>query len=162
MKVYEGPGPVLPKAENDVKKKGAGEGDFQKLMQEASLQTEAKEGKANHSIHQLPPSGIQIVKGVEGIQETPKELERKQVINELQQTLDLVDFYAEKLADSSLPASGMNPLIDHLEDRLSNLQSMETSPEMPEPLKPVISDMLLTIGTEIAKFRRGEIGRAHV
>lgn len=156
MKVHEGQGPVLPQAQKDVKKKGAGEGDFQKIMQEASLQTEAKEGKALHGIKQPPPSGIRFIKGAEEIQETPKELERKQVIDELQQTLDLVDFYAAKLADSSLPASGMNPLIDHLEDRLSNLRSMETNTELPEPLKPVISDMLVTIGTEIAKFRRGD------
>ena len=90
------------------------------------------------------------------MQETAGITDRGQVIGALGETLDLVDFYASKLGDSSLPASGLTPLIDHLEDRLKMLEDMESAAEIPEKMSSVLSDLKITIGTEIAKFRRGD------
>lgn len=156
MKVYKGQGPVLPQPNKDVNKKGTGEDGFQKIMDQVRSQTE-KQGEITGRENLGPvPDGIQIVHGADRINEPLNMAERKQVLEELKQTLDIVDFYAARLADSSLSINGINPLIGHLEDRLEILRNMESAPGMPEKLRPVISDMVITIGTEIAKFKRGD------
>ena len=78
------------------------------------------------------------------------------LVDELLETLDLVDFYSSKLADSSISSSGLTPLINHLEDRMEGLKGMESAPETSEKLRSVISDMVITIGAEVAKFKRGD------
>jgi hypothetical protein len=36
------------------------------------------------------------------------------------------------------------------------LRRMEVDPGLPEKLKPIVSDLGLTIGKEVAKFKRGD------
>ncbi len=125
-------------------------------MEQTVSQTDKKGDIAVHGSIEPAAGGVHILHGAEKSPEPLGMIERKQVIEELRQTLDLVDFYAAKLADSSLPARGMSPLISHLEDRLDALQGMESSPNLPEKLRPILSDVVITIGTEIARFRRGD------
>ena len=44
----------------------------------------------------------------------------------------------------------------HLEGRLNSLREMETIPGLPKPLKSVIMDMSVALGTEIVRFKRGD------
>lgn len=156
MKVYEGQGSVLQPAHKNMNKKGPKESDFQQIMDQTRLQPEKKGDLALYGNLEPVADGIHIHHGAEKINEPLKMVGREQVMEEIKQALDIIDFYAAKLADSSLSISGITPLIGHLEDKMETLRSMASTPGMPEKLRPIISDMVITIGTEIAKFRRGD------
>jgi hypothetical protein len=154
MKVYEGQGSIIQQTNTTLKNKNNDGSDFQKIMDEMSSGIENKgiaPGQNN-----LPPvdNGIQIIHGVEKINGDLSAKEK--IVNDLQNTLDMVDFYSKKLADSSMSASDLDPLVSHLEDRMGTLKDLESSSDTPEKVRPVISDMVITIGAEIAKFRRGD------
>lgn len=155
MKVYEGQIPVLPGSPKDAQKKAAGESDFQKIMDQARVEFHKKEQSPAKGVTG-PVESIQLTSGPDHVVNPGGISERKELIRELQTTLDLVDFYAVKLADSKLATSAISPLVSHLEDRLEVMRNMESNPGLPDKLRPVIADMVITIGTEIAKFRRGD------
>jgi hypothetical protein len=50
----------------------------------------------------------------------------------------------------------LSPLIGHLEEKMEALSHLESNPDFPGSLRPVVSDLLVTVGTEIAKFKRGD------
>ena len=156
MKIYEGQGSILQEIHKNMDKKGPKETDFKKIMDQTMLPAGKKGDIDPHRNLEPALDGIRINHGAEEIREPFKMVEKQQVIGEIQQTLDIIDFYAAKLADSSLSISGITPLIGHLEDKMETLRSMESAAGMPEKLRPIISDMVITIGTEIAKFKRGD------
>jgi hypothetical protein len=47
-------------------------------------------------------------------------------------------------------------MIDHLEDRLLRLEEMTSSTVLPDSLKTLLDETMTVMGTEIAKFRRGD------
>lgn len=156
MKVYEGQGPVLPQIKKKINKDGTGGNDFKKIMDEIGFQAEKKEGIHLHKNLEPVADGVHIIHGADKIQDPSKIVEKNMVLEELRQTLDIVDFYAAKLADSSFSIREMTPLISHLEERMENLRSMELTPDLPGKLRPIISDTVITVGTEIARFKRGD------
>ena len=156
MKIYEGQGPIPPQTNKGSHKTGTGERDFKKIMDQVSSPPGRTETIANKENIGPVEGGIRILHGVEEIQGPSNVGEKNKVVKVLQETLDLVDFYSAGLKDKSLPAKGMTPLISHLEYRLETLRTMESAPGMPKKLRPILSDITITIGTEIAKFKRGD------
>ena len=156
MKIYEGQGPILHQVSKKTKEKGSHESDFKKIIDQINSPSETKEKIDNLEKSGPVMGGIHILNGVEHAKEPLGVTEKRKVIGELKETLDLVDFYAAKLADSNLSLNGITPLVNHLEYRLETLRNMESAPGMPERLRPVISDMATTIGTEISRFKRGD------
>jgi hypothetical protein len=156
MKVYENQGLIQPTHAKKAHKNGAKDEEFQKIMDQAQAAGVMKDEDA--SVVAAPiapqPQGVQILQGAEKSVQTLKA--KEMVLNELRTTLDLVDFYAEKLGNTSLPITGFAPLIEHLDERLQNLQGMQADPELPQKLKPIVNDVVVTLGTEIAKFKRGD------
>lgn len=157
MKIYEEQGLVLQEASKGIRKKDVQGVDFQKIMEEKIIPGDREKGTVVQVNREPVISGVQILRGAEKVASTPLEpIERSEILDEISSTLDLVDFYAQKLADTSISAEGMNPLVDRLEERLEGLRRMETSKGLPDQLRPILSDVVLTMGTEIAKFRRGD------
>ena len=130
--------------------------DFQQVMKEVKGQTEAAGVSVPQVRSSASPEALNVIQGVRILQTGKEGRLKADVLDELQTSLDLVDFYASKLADKSMPASRMDPLVGHLEDRLTKLKDLEATPELPEKLKSILSDLTLTIGKEVAKFRRGD------
>jgi hypothetical protein len=155
MKVHKGQIPILPHGPKQAPKKDAEEGDFQKVLSRMKLET-ARNEEASAKGVLGPPDKVQILHGTDAIREPGGFSGKKELIRELQGALDLIDFYASKLGDSKLPINEITPLISHLEERLEVVRGMESNPGIPEKLKRLISDMAITIGTEIAKFKRGD------
>lgn len=156
MKVYEGQGPILQQAGKQTKKNRSNENDFRRIMDQINSPIDRKDVIVDRKGVRPVIDGIDIVRGIEKAQAAFDVTDKEQVVGALKETLDLVDFYSSKLADSSLNARGLTPLINHLEERLAALQSMESYPDMPDKMKPVISDLEITIGTEIERFKRGD------
>ncbi|MBN1102061.1 MAG: hypothetical protein JXL84_01465 [Deltaproteobacteria bacterium] len=156
MKVYEGQG-VIP---NPMVKKGApkssGEREFQRIMDQMLPAGEDGNAIGIKGSRELVPEGIQFIGGLEGIHEASGAVKRGQVLEELEQSLDLVDFYAAKLADRSLSVADLEDLVAHMEERVAALRDLESTPGLPERLKGILSETMLTVGTEVARFRRGD------
>ncbi len=156
MKIYEDQAPLLQQTIKGMNKKVSRENDFQRIMDEKMAGVE-KSGIPNGQPSGDPVvNGVQILRGAEQIRRPSEAVGNKPVLDEIQKTLDLVDFYVEKLGDPSLSAKGLDPLVGHLEERLDSLKNMESNPGMPDKLRPILSDVVLTMGTEIAKFKRGD------
>jgi hypothetical protein len=154
MKVYENQGPILPTNHKKAHKNGAQEDAFQKIMDQMQAQVEAQQNE-DATIEAMPQmQGVQIVQGIEkaGQATSAKEM----VLNELRHTLDMVDIYAEKLGNTSLPVDALDPLIENLDERLQNLKNMESDKGLPDKLRPIVNDVVVTLGTEIAKSKRGD------
>ena len=153
MKVYENQGLIQPTHSKKTHKNGDKDDEFQKIMDQMQAETMKSEEAVNPG-SVAPQLDVRIIQGV---QQTGSSTQVKQmVLNELRSTLDLVDYYAEKLGNTSLPVTGLAPLIEHLDERLKNLQDMESTKGLPDKLRPIVNDVVVTLGTEIAKFRRGD------
>lgn len=78
------------------------------------------------------------------------------LIDELETILGTFDHYRMKLGDVSVPVDDLADLIGHLEDRIGRLQALNASATTPGGLKEVTSSLMITIATEIEKYKRGD------
>lgn len=154
MKIHENQGLILPNNANKAHKNGAQEDEFQKIMDQVQAGAMKSEETANPG--SIAPQSLD-VRILQRTEQPGSSIQVKEIVlNELRNTLDLVDFYAEKLENTSLPVTDLAPLIEHLDERLKNLQNMESTKGLPDKLRPIVNDVVVTLGTEIAKFRRGD------
>ncbi|MFO8156458.1 MAG: hypothetical protein R6U87_10745 [Thiohalospira sp.] len=132
------------------------EGRFQKIMEQVVHKSSAQGTGVERAIGMPVPDGIQIIPGLEKSSAAHSGGAKDMLLGEIRDTLDMIDHYASGLGDTSIPASDMKPLMEHLEGRLESLQRMEAAPELPDKLRSVVSDLVITIGTEAARFGRGD------
>ena len=154
MKIYGSQDLILQQVGKKREKNASVENEFQKIMDQINYQPE-KEETAPPLENSPVMTGISIVQ-TEPIHGQSAYIDKEKLVETLKETINIIDFYAGKLADSTISAEGLTPIINHLEERLGTLQNMESAPDIPEKLRPVISDMSITIGSEIARFRRGD------
>ena len=153
MKIYESQRVLLEQQGKTNKNKNTDSGSFQQIMDQLTSSTEAnKTLPVNINPVQIidGPAGTLPINGISGTNK--KDL----LLDSLKETLNLVDFYAGKLADESFPAEDLSSLVDQLDERLASIKDMSSMEGVPDKLKPVISDVAVTIGTEIERFRRGD------
>jgi len=154
MKINEGKGITVSPDINQAQSRKSLDGEFQKIMEQAIKAGETNSAAKANAFDPLL-NGIKILTGTQGIEDQSQAMGKQLVISEIQETMDLVDFYASKLADTSQPLSTIDPLIGHLEQRLENLKTIQSTQGLPDQLKPIISDMVITIGAEITKYKNG-------
>ena len=154
MEINEGKGITISQDITPTQSRKSVDSEFRKIMEQA-IQAGDKKAAAKANVIDPLFDGVKLLTGTEGKNKQSLSSEKQVVINELQETMDLVDFYVSKLADPSKPLSTIDPLIGHLEQRLENLKTIESAPGIPDQLKPIISDMVITIGTEITKYKSG-------
>jgi len=78
------------------------------------------------------------------------------LIDELETILLAFDRYRIKLGDSSVPVDDLADIIGHLEDRIGRLQALSASSGIREGLRDVTSGLMITLSTEIEKYKRGD------
>jgi hypothetical protein len=129
-------------------------GSFQQIMNQLTSRPETTKALP------LNINPVQIIDGSSGIIPLNGTVttsdEKTMLLNSLKETLDLIDFYAGKLEDTSCPAENLTSLVDQLDEKLDTIKGMSSAKSIPESLKPVISDIAVTMGTEIERFRRGD------
>ncbi len=153
MKIHESQRVLLEQQGKINKNKNTDTGSFQQIMDQL---TSSNETKKTLPVNINP---VQIIDGPAGtlpINGSFEPAEKDMVLDSLKETLNLIDFYAGKLADDSFPAENLSSLVDQLDERLASIKDMSSMEGVPEKLKPVISDVAVTIGTEIERFRRGD------
>jgi hypothetical protein len=151
-----------PAARRNTAGKGE-DGGFRRIMEQmgAKPPAAAPEGGPAGAPGAAPvglPGGVEIVPGLLKTSPAGPDRTRDALLGEIRETLDTVEWYAARLADTSMPAKDMRPLVEHLEGRLESLRSLESSPELPEGLRAVVSELVITIGAETARFGRGDYG----
>ena len=155
MKVSETQHGQVTGSEGKVRTRPSEQGDFQKIMDQAVQKGQA--GGEVQSASGVPvPQGVQIIPGLDRVQAVHSEGAKDRLLSDLRETLDMVDHYAAALGNSSLSSQEMRPLVEHLEGRVQGLREMESDPALPDKLRNVVSDLAITIGTEAAKFGRGD------
>ncbi len=128
-------------------------GSFQQIMEQLTSRPETGRSLP------LNINPVQIINGPAGIipvNGQPDSTEKTMLLDTLKGTLDLIDFYAGRLSDTSLPAEDLTSLVDKLDEKLSDIKGLSSMEGIPDRLKPVISDIAVTMGTEIERFRRGD------
>jgi hypothetical protein len=78
------------------------------------------------------------------------------LIDELETILHAFDHYRTKLGDESVPVDDLADIIGHFEDRIARLQALSAAATTPEGLKEVTSGLMISMATEIEKYRRGD------
>ncbi|MCF8061987.1 MAG: hypothetical protein K9M82_05675 [Deltaproteobacteria bacterium] len=134
----------------------SGEVRFQEIMEQVARKEHAGGPGIPGAAGAPVPDGVQIVTGPEKVQGAGSGGPKEMLLAEISETLDLIDHYATGLGNKALSPAEMKPLVEHLEGRLEGLRHMETDEELPETLRSVVSDLVITIGTEVAKFGRGD------
>ncbi|RJR34751.1 MAG: hypothetical protein C4576_25980 [Desulfobacteraceae bacterium] len=156
MKVHENPGLMLDQVRKQSKVKDQGESSFRRIMEDVGSDKEPQGNGQGRTAEGIVPEGVQIVCRTGGTHSSERGFEKAEILRNLEQTLDLIDFYAGRLADPSFQTSEMEPLIENLEERLAGFQTLQGEEELPEHLNTILSDVILTLGRETARFRRGD------
>lgn len=157
MKIHEGQGPVIGDMGKAAGKKGPGGDDFKKIMENFTSGTETVQSSAGSVLN-----GVNNIESVIGINRitpvnaVPFSNDKRMMLDSLHETLNLIEFYAGKLGDGNISAGELSPMVEELEGRLETLKNAGKGDNIPEPLKPVISEMTVTIGAEIERFKRGD------
>lgn len=150
MKIYDRQSVLFNQPDKNDRKNISEKNEFQAIIEKLTAPSSSSENKRTANC-QLPfANGVGVV-----LMDDPLE-GKSGVLNGLKDTLDLVDFYAEKLADSSIPSNNLSPLVEQLEQRMDILKKMGTSSQMDDRLKTIISDVATTMGVEIERFKRGD------
>jgi hypothetical protein len=146
--------PSVPKSGSQTD----GSETFQSIMDQVTRQGGTDQSAVRGAGPPPVMDGVQILPGAGQVEASSSAgaAGKEQLLQQIQDTLDVIDRYAVDLADPSLSTKDMQPLVDHLEGSLGDLQNMASDPEMPEALRSVVSDLTLTISTEVAKFGRGD------
>ncbi len=150
MKIYDRQTVSFNQPDKNERKNISEKNDFQAIIDKLTTSSSSSENKSAANIQMPFSNGIGIV-----LKQDPFE-EKRDVLTGLKDTLDIVDFYAEKLADSSIPSDNLSPLVEQLEQRMDMLKEMGTSSQMDDRLKTIISDVATTMGVEIERFKRGD------
>lgn len=157
MKISEiHPGPIPDATVRTPDKTGSSGESFQRIMEQVTYPEGNKGVCVGGPGAVLPGQGVEITPGVGKAGPSQARAQQAQLLRAIEETLDTVDAYAAVLRNGALSTSDMKPLVEDLESRLEGLRQVETDPELPEGLRTVVSDLSLTIGTEMAKFGRGD------
>lgn len=153
MKINESQRILLEQQGKINKNRNTDAGSFQQIMDQMNASAETNKAlPLNINPVQIIDRSINVAPINGSFDSSNKNL----LLDSLKDTLNLIDFYAGKLADKSFPAENLSSLVDQLDERLASIKDMSSIEGVPDKLKPVITDVAVTISTEIERFRRGD------
>ncbi|MCU0579959.1 MAG: hypothetical protein MUF69_10500 [Desulfobacterota bacterium] len=154
MDIKEIGGAYLPPAPL-AKKEGSQESEFQKIFQDVR-QAAGGSGPAGtaETTGIVPGFEIGPLNGVLEIQELQPLQSRG--IAATENTLALLDQYRRALADPAQTLKEINPLVQSLSEKVTDLQSLAQGLAPGDPLKTIIQEVGTLSAVEVEKFNRGE------
>lgn len=156
MKITESHGAFAPVDPSKPHKGKKVNGEFQKVMDQAVQELKSSQSPPQGPVTGLEPKGLGKTDPVAQPSVAEAFLHRDRILSEIHQTLDLVDFYIQKLGDASIPAGDLHSLMEHMERKMQTLKNFGEQTQIPGNLQSILSDLFITLGTEAAKFRRGD------
>jgi len=156
MKINEQQGLTFNQIGKSAHKTGIEKSDFQSIMDKITSNSAGSETGASSGIQLPPMGGIDMILDNMTVNGSNQINTKEQVLTNIKDTLDLVDRYAQKLADTSLPSDRLSSLVDQLEKNMDGLKDMGSASGVDDKLKSIITDVTGAVGVEIEKFRRGD------
>src|SRR5512145_1171178 len=124
MRIDEGQRILLEQQGKVNKNKNDDAGSFQQIMEQLTARPETGRSLP------LNINPVQIIDGSTGIipvnQAVSGSNEKTMILDSLKDTLDMIDFYAGKLADTSLPVEDLASLVDQLDEKLADIKGMSS------------------------------------
>jgi len=157
MKIHDLESAGLPQKIKGRSGSAKAKGDFQEVMNRAISRDMANDIKKPSLNPVLVPETVVHVQPAqtlgpgEGVDNSGQK-----VLREVEGTLEMAGYYADKLADPDVKTEALEPLVTHLEERLHGLSLLDRDGSLDGGLKKIISDLNINLVTEIAKFRRGD------
>lgn len=156
MKITESHGTFAPVDPSKPYQGNEVNGEFQKVMDQAVQELKSKQPPPQRPVIGLESKGLGKTNPVGQPSVAEAFSHRDTILSEIHQTLDLVDFYIQKLGDASIPVRDLHSLMDHMERKMQTLKNFGEQTKIPDNLQSILSDLFITLGTEAAKFRRGD------
>jgi len=156
MKISDTNGSMMPGINGPRAGKSKVKGAFQEVMSQVMEQRDGKTAEPASVNSPGASSNItpaQLIRDIEGRNGIPSGV---QVVKEVESALDLAGFYAKKLEDPAIKTASLEPLVAHLEEKMDGLRFLKDHGNMDQELKTIVSELDLTVGTEVARFRRGD------
>jgi hypothetical protein len=156
MKIPDTKGSVFSEMSIQKGGKSKANGSFRKVMNEVMEQQDGKTARP-HSVNSPEfPQNICPTQVIRDIGKQNDSLSGTQVTKELENVLDLAGFYSKKLGDPAVKTASLEPLVTHLEGKMEGLRLLREQGNMDEKLKSIVSELDLALGTEVARFKRGD------
>jgi hypothetical protein len=157
MKIHDMEGLRLPEKIGSQSGSAKPKGDFQEVMNQAITRNTADDVKKPSVNSVLVPEMLLNVQSARTVgSEAGADTSGQKVVRAVEGALEMAGHYAGKLADPAVKTEALEPLLAHLEERLHGLSVLQTEGTVDGALKKIISDLNISLTTEIAKFRRGD------
>ena len=105
----------------------------------------------------LAPLQTTFINPLPGLQPVSSSLSDHQVAaNSIEDMINLLDRYREKLADPRVTMKQIDPVIREMTREIENLAPVLDSLPADEGLKNILNQTLVTVSLEISKFYRGD------
>ncbi|MBW2093616.1 MAG: hypothetical protein JRI80_01890 [Deltaproteobacteria bacterium] len=156
MKISDANGSMMPGINGPRAGKSKAKGAFQEVMSQVMEQRDGKTAEpASVNTAGASPNiaPTQLIRNVEGQNSIPSGA---QVMKEVESALDLAGFYTKKLENPAIKAASLEPLVTHLEEKMEGLRFLKDQGNIDEELKKIVFELDLAVGTEVARFRRGD------
>ena len=154
MDIKEISGAMLPPSLIQ-KKEAGGTSDFQKIFQDVRQVANQGDGAGPAAMPGVV-QGFEIgtVNGVLDIQDFQQLQARG--IAATENTIALLEQYQRALADPAQTLKEINPLVQSLAEKVTDLQGLAQSLSPADPLKKIIQEVGTLSAVEVEKFNRGE------
>ena len=122
--------------------------EFDTILKETVAKTQTpvaglRPTKISHSVAVVPPISL-------------SPADTRGTIDHIENLVNLLDQYRQKLADPRVTLREMEPLIQKMAEEKENLGPVLDSLQDDEGLKPVLNQTLVAASLEIAKYYRGD------
>ena len=101
------------------------------------------------------PNPIPAIRGVSGI-ETLMPLDKTTTVARVENLLDLLDDYRQKLVNPQVSLKQMEALVDRISMEKENLRPTLKSMHEGEQLQGILNQTLVAASLEVIKFKRGD------
>jgi hypothetical protein len=137
------------------KKEGGGTSEFQKIFQDVHQTTKQGEAAGPAALPAVV-QGFEIgtVNGVLEIQDLQQLQARGVAATE--KTIALLEQYQQALADPAQSLKEINPLVQSLAEKVTDLQGLAQTLAPADPLKKILQEVGTLSAVEVEKFNRGE------
>lgn len=134
------------------KSKSPADNEFSKILKE-SVESTQKESTKPQSMKAIQPgSGIQLF--------TPSPVNQQFTIERIENLINLLDQYRQKLSDPQITLKTVAPLVKEMEQAKESLRPILDSLKDGEEIKAILNQTLVTTSLEIAKYYRGDYNLA--
>lgn len=103
------------------------------------------------------PRSTAFVSPLAGIQSKANlEMDRRGALDQLENLVDLLDYYRQQLSDPRITLKKIDPLIKEIENQREKLAPVLDSLPEGEKLKDIVNETLVTASLEVTRFYRGD------